>query len=265
MAPLLRTLSCVGFGRRLPCLPPLRPFALFPCRSFPSSWSPPLKGGGNFPCLLSLSPLSHFLTLIPTMSNASTPASPYQQLLDTLPFEPPTSPVLHAPTPLSPRHSGNFHIPYHVFQRVLASLKAGEGSAYVAATDIQLEKIRNVVGPLFNELPPVDQHDRALQVCLILDPEVYRPLPRSPSTGTRSSNSPLPRPPCYPSSPMSRSPDPCSPRRPPTPYRPAGSPPVAFYTSAAFFEPTRLDNIENSTPLPVIMLASLQRIFSVHP
>src|SRR5882762_10353614 len=49
MAPLLRTLSCVGFGHRLPCLPPLRPFALFPCRSFPSSWSPPLKGGGNFP------------------------------------------------------------------------------------------------------------------------------------------------------------------------------------------------------------------------
>src|SRR5882762_2596840 len=129
------------------------------------------------------------------MSNTSTPASPYQQLLDTLPFEPPTSPVLHAPTPLSPRHSGNFHIPYHVFQRVLASLKAGEGSAYVAATDKQLNKIRNVIGPLFNELPPVDQHDRALQVCLILDPEVYRPLPRSPSTGTRSSNSPLPRPP----------------------------------------------------------------------
>src|SRR5882762_1569299 len=251
MAPLLRTLSCVGFGRRLPCLPPLRPFALFPCRSFPSSWSPPLKGGGNFPCLLSLSPLSHFLTLIPTMSNASTPASPYQQLLDTLPFEPPTSPVLHAPTPLSPRHSGNFHIPYHVFQRVLASLKAGEGLAYAAATDIQLDKIRNVVGPLFNELPSVDQHDRALQVCLILDPEVYRPLPRSPSIGTRSSNSPLPRPP------LTRSPSPHSPQRPPTPYRPVKSPPVTMYPSSALPSP--------SHPSPIPVLASLPTKFSELP
>src|SRR5882757_2930655 len=155
------------------------------------------------------------------MSN-TTPVSPYQQLLDTLPLEPPMSPVLHEPTPLSPRHSGNFHVPYFVFQHVLASLKAGEGSAYVAATNSQLDKIRNVVGPHFNELPPVDQHDRALQVCLILDPEVYRPLPRSPSTGTRSSNSPLPRPP------MTRSPSPHSPHRPPTPYRPIESPPVTM-------------------------------------
>src|SRR5882762_273372 len=107
------------------------------------------------------------------MSNPTIPLSPYQQLLDTLPFNPPTSPVLHAPTPTSPRHSSNFHVPYFVFQRVLASLKAGEGSAYVAATDAQLDKIHNIVSPLFNELPPIDQHDRALQVCLILDPEVY--------------------------------------------------------------------------------------------
>src|SRR5882762_10945815 len=167
------------------------------------------------------------------MSNPSTPLSPYQQLLDTLPFNPPTSPVPPASSPNSPRHSGNFHIPYHVFQRVLTSLKAGEGSAYVAATDVQLDKIRDVVGPLFNELPPVDQHDRALQVCLILDPEVYRPLPHSPSTGTRSSNSPLPRPP------MTRSPSPHSPRRPLTPYRPVESPPVTMYPSSALPSPSQ--------------------------
>src|SRR5882762_2706393 len=191
------------------------------------------------------------------MSNPSTPLSPYQQLLDTLPFNPPTSPVLHAPMPSSPCHSGNFHVPYFVFQRVLASLRAGEGSAYVAATNTQLDKIRDIVGPLFNELPPIDQHDRALQVCLILDPEVYRPLPRSPSTRTRSSNSPLPHPPYYPSSPMSHSPDPHSPHRPPTPYPPIESPPVTMYPSSALQSP--------SQPPPTPVLASLPTKFSELP
>src|SRR5882762_3403899 len=268
------TTSCIG--RVTPC--PMTsgfhpPNSLMPRTSSPPSMPPTLPPLHPPPLLVPpivvvaavkrggvISPLSsHSLptSLVTTMSNSFAPASPYQQLLATLPTEPTTSPIVHKPSPRSPRHLGNFHVPYFVLQRVLASLKAGEGSAYAAATDLQLTKIRDVVGPHFNTLSPIDQQDRALQVCLLLDPEVYRPLPRSSPTGTRSSNSPLPRPPYYPSSPMSHSPDPHSPCRPPTPYRPIESPLVTMYPSSALQSPSQ------RPPTPV--LASLLTKFSELP
>src|SRR5882762_3195196 len=92
-----------------PTLPPLRPL---PLPVPPVVMVAAVKRRGVISLLPSHSSHSSPTSLIITMSNTSTPASPYQQLLDTLPLESTTSPVVHEPTPHSPHHSGNFHVPY---------------------------------------------------------------------------------------------------------------------------------------------------------
>jgi len=100
-----------------------------------------IKAGGNSQFTQSLfSPLRSTCPIHPL-------SLPYQQLLALSPSIP-YVPVLHAPMPVAlvtPETSTS----HTLIPSVLASLKAGEGSAYVAATNAQLDKIRNIVGPLF--------------------------------------------------------------------------------------------------------------------
>src|SRR5882724_3963516 len=193
------------------------------------------------------------ITFVPS-SAVSSPASIYQSLTLTLPQEPITAPV---PVP-SPRVQTNpvpeytmhtedylrrirtFHVPTYALDGVRESLQRGDGIAFLAQSEASLQRILDIRGPDYNALSPMEQKRRALDVCIVLNPEQIHALPRPsspPSFPLSSSSSPLmipPRtltPPPYPHSVTPSSPvippftthdpssyvPPPSPRTPPTP------------------------------------------------
>src|SRR5882724_4732887 len=208
------------------------------------------------------------VTFVPS-STVSSPKSIYQSLTLMLPQEPVTTPV---PVP-SPRvqtnpvteyttHTEdhihrirNYHIPTYALDGVQESLQRGDGIAFLAQSEASLQRILDIRGPDYNALSPLEQKRRALDVCIVLNPEQIHALPQpsSPPSFPVSPSSPTlmipPRtltPPPYPRSVTPSSPvippftthDPSSYVLPPSPRTPP-TPPLldTVYPSSALPSP----------------------------
>src|SRR5882724_8598368 len=134
------------------------------------------------------------ITFVPS-SAVSSPESIYQSLTLTLPQEPITAPV---PIP-SPRvqtnpvteysthtedylnHIRTFRVPTYALNGVRESLQRGDGIAFLAQSEASLQRILDICGPDYNALSPLEQKRRAMDVCIVLNPEQIHALPRPPS------------------------------------------------------------------------------------